>query len=255
MMREADLMLWIASLDALVRHPMGAQQVHEDPGGGAQVTRPRRPVAAEIALVGNHGRLVDRDPQACEVSKFVRDARGEPGKVVGCFRGVPAAGLRDPGWVGEVVQGDDRLHAAGTQSLKDIPIMRDRRRRKLPGRRLDPRPLERKSMRVLMQRSQQVKITRVTFKLLAGTVRPVAVLDMPRHLFPGPPVVGMVATLDLMRRRGRAPKKFLRKAAGDHGCWAMIANTMPRIISASSRTNTAPMGPTTAATARSVDIP
>ena len=69
-------------------------------------------------------------------------------------------------------------------------------------------------MRVLMQRSQQVKIARVTFKMLAGPVRVIAVLDMPWDLLPRPPIVAMIAAFDLMRR--------LKKAALKYGDFTML---------------------------------
>src|ERR1700674_3957308 len=109
-------------------------------------------------------------------------------------------------------------------------------------------------MRVLMQRPQQIEVLGESFVVLAGRVGAVAMFDMARALLPRPPVVAVVAAFDLMRRRGRTPKKALGKSAGDHGCCATIANTKPRIISARSSTSTALIGPTTAATARSVDI-
>src|ERR1700682_6426562 len=108
-------------------------------------------------------------------------------------------------------------------------------------------------MRIVLQRSQQVEVTRVTSIVLAGTVRPVGVLDMPCDLLPRPPVVVPVAAFDLVGGGGRAPKKILGELSRRHGCWATIARTTARIISASSRTATTPIGPTTAATARSVD--
>src|SRR5258708_9738172 len=252
-MREAELKLRMPGLDALVRHQVTAQQVHQDPCGGAQVALPGGPVAAKVALVGDHRRFVDRDPRAGQGSELVRDARRNPGEVLWRFGRVPAARLGDPGWVREVMQGDQGLYAAVTQGLQNVPVVRQRRRRELSGRRLDPRPFDGESMRVLTQGPQQVKVTGKSFVMPAGRVGPVSVLYMPGDLLPGPPVVGVVAAFDLMGRRGRAPKKILRKPAGDHGCCTMIARIMARTISASTRTTTAPIGPTTAATARSLD--
>src|SRR5207245_10317106 len=109
-------------------------------------------------------------------------------------------------------------------------------------------------MRILIERSQEIEVTGVPSILLAGPIRGIGVFDMSRALFPGPPVVAAVAALDLVGRRRRAPQKFLRKLAGVHVCWAMIAKTITRMINASARRMTTPIGPTTAATARSVDI-
>src|ERR1700738_1760771 len=110
-------------------------------------------------------------------------------------------------------------------------------------------------MRVLMERSQQIKVAGKSQVVLAGRVRPVVILDMPWDLFPCPPVVGVVAALHLVRRGGRAPEKALREFTVDHaGCWAMTANVIARIISATIRTRATPRGPMTAATARSVEI-
>ena len=74
-MRQTDLDVLMPSLDALVRQPMRAQDIYQDAGGGAQVARTRGPLAAHIALVGDHGGLVDRDPVAGQHPQLVRDVR------------------------------------------------------------------------------------------------------------------------------------------------------------------------------------
>ena len=103
------------------------------------------------------------------------------------------------------MQRDHGLHAAVTQGLQNVPVMRQRRPGELAGGRLDPRPLHRQPMRILIQRSQEIKVAGVSSILLAGPIRRVGVFDMPGDLFPGPPVVAAVAALDLMCRRRRAP--------------------------------------------------
>src|SRR5437588_407569 len=163
-MGEPELEVGVARLDALVCQPVATQQGHQGAGGGAQVTLSRRPLAANVALVGNDRRLVDRHPKARQLPQFVRDAFG------------------------------------------------------------------------------------VTGEALSGLGR----------LPPGPPVVAMIAAFDLVCCGGGAPVKALGKSSGAHRAGAgrlMMAKTTARITSARTRTTTTPMGPTTAATARSVDKP
>ena len=113
-------------------------------------------------------------------------------------------------------------------------------------------------MSVLVQALEHVEISRKAPVLIARRIRPIAVLDVPRRLLPGPPVVGVIGTLDLVGSGGGAPKKALGKSSRAHragGGWVMMAKTMARMTSATTRTTTTPIGPTTAATARSVDRP
>src|SRR6266852_4962951 len=256
MVRETDLQLGMLALDALVRQPMAPEQGDDDAQGGSEVAFAGRPIAAHVTLISDDRGLVDSDPKLSEASQLVRDALGEPGEVFSRLGGFPAAGRRDPGWIRKVMQRDQRFHATVAQGLQDIAVMRQRRRREFARRRLDAGPLERQSMRVLMQRSQQIEVAGKSLVMLAGRIRPVAVLDTPGDLLPRPPVVGVVTALDLVGSRRRSPEKTLGESSGAHaGCWAMIANVIARIISARSRTRTAPIGPMTAAMARSVEIP
>src|SRR5437899_826695 len=113
-------------------------------------------------------------------------------------------------------------------------------------------------MRVLVQPLEQVKISGIAPVVIARRIRPIAVLDVPWRLLPGPPVVGMIAALDLVGSGGGAPVKARRKPSRAHragGDWVMMAKTTARMISATTRTTTTPIGPTTAATARSVERP
>ena len=60
-------------------------------------------------------------------------------------------------------------------------------------------------MGVLVQRSQEIKILLESLVVVAGQLGRVAILDMPWHLLPGPPIVQVIAALDLVRRGRRAP--------------------------------------------------
>src|SRR5205814_1719601 len=75
-MREAKLKLRLSRLDAFVRQPVATQERHQSAGGRAQITLSRWPLAANIALVGNDGRFVDRHPEAGQLAQLVRNALG-----------------------------------------------------------------------------------------------------------------------------------------------------------------------------------
>src|SRR5438132_9830044 len=79
------------------------------------------------------------------------------------------------------------------------------------GLRLDPAPLHRQPVRILIQALQQVEVLSEPAIVIAGWVRDVAVLDPPRLLFPIPPIVCVVAAFHLVRGRGRPPEKVGRK--------------------------------------------
>src|SRR5919201_4927069 len=256
MVRQAQLQLGPPGLDAFKRQPMTAHQRHQHECCRIKVARlARRPLAANVTLIRDHRRLVQRDPESGQVTELIRDALCVDGKAFSRFGGFPAAGVRVPRRIREVMDRDHRLHAALAQRPQDVGIMPDRTCRKLIPRGLDPAPLERESMGVLMQASQQIEIARVTLVLIAGWVGPVAVLDMSRHLFPGPPIIQVIAALNLVGRGGGAPEKPIRKFLWEQGAqsatwWLSTSRTSASTNRASSKTATTPIGPTTAATAR-----
>src|SRR2546422_7569768 len=257
-MGEPELKVGVAHLDSLVCQPVATQQRHEGPGRGAQVTFSRRPLAANVALVGNDRRFVDRHPEAGQLAQLVRYAFGVSGESLSSLGRFPTARVSNPGRIGEMVQRDHRLHVAVAQRLQHVGVVLETRPGKLARGRLDPAPFQGQSMRVLVQALEHVEIIRIAPVVVARRIRPIAILDVPRRLLPGPPVVGMIATLDLVGGGGGAPKKALRKRSRAHragGGWVMMAKTTARMISATTRTTTTPVGPTTAATARSVDRP
>src|ERR1700736_5446358 len=153
------------------------------------------------------------------------------------------------------MQGDHRFHATLPQCLEDVGIVAELAGGELPRPRFDPAPLDRQPVGVLMQAFQQIKVFPEPPIVIARRVRGVAILDMPGDLFPGPPVVGMVAAFDLVSGRGRSPEKVLRERHGAGVCWARIVRITARITRAIARTTTAPTGPMTAAIALSVEMP
>src|SRR2546428_8199035 len=257
-MGEPELEVGVARLDALICQPVATQQRHQGAGGGAQVTLSRRPLAANVALVGNDRRLVDRPPEAGQLAQLVRDPFRVTGESLGGLGRFPTAGVGNPGRIREMVQRDHRLHTAIAERLQHVRVVPETRPGKLAGRRLDPTPFKRQSVRVLMQAFKQVEVAREAPVVIASRIRAIAVLDMPGRLLPGPPVVAVIAAFDLVCRGGGAPVKALRKRSGAHragGGWVMMAKTTARITSARTRTTTTPMGPTTAATARPAGRP
>ena len=257
-MGEPELKVGVAHLDAFVRQPVAPQQRHQGASGGAQVALSGGPLAANVALVGNNRRFVDRHPEASQLPQRVRDALRVTGESLGSLGRLPAARVSNPGWIREMVQRDHRLHATVAERLQDVGVVPETRPGKLARGRLDPAPFEGQSMRVLVKISQYIKVSQISPVVITRRIRPIAVLDVARRLLPGPPVVGMIATLDLVGSGGGAPEKALGKSSRAHragGGWLMMAKTMARMISATTRTKTTPVGPTTAATARSVDRP
>ena len=95
-MREAKLKLGLSHLDALVRQPVATQERHQSAGGRAQVTLSGWPLAANIALVGDHRRFVDRHPVPSQLAKLADDMVGVVRESQGRIRRLPAAGVRDP---------------------------------------------------------------------------------------------------------------------------------------------------------------
>ena len=257
-MGEPELKVGVAHLDAFVRQPVAPQQRHQGASGGAQVTLSGGPLAANVALVGNNRRFVDRHPEASQLPQRVRDALRVTGESLGSLGRLPAARVSNPGWIREMVQRDHRLNATVAERLQDVGVVPETRPGKLARGRLDPTPFEGQSMRVLVQALEQVKVRREALIVIARRIGPIAVLDMPGRLLPGPPVVAMIAAFDLVCCGGGAPVKALGKSSGAHRAGAgrlMMAKTTARITRARTRTTTTPMGPTTAATARSVDKP
>src|SRR5438445_12600251 len=123
------------------------------------------------------------------------------------------------------------------------------------GLRLDPAPLHRQPVRILIQARQQVEVLSEPAIVIAGWVRGVAVLDPPRLLFPIPPIVCVVAAFDLVGGRGRPPEKVGRKSVKAHpvstGRPSTSSSTPPTIT----RLISAPTGPSTAVVARSMESP
>src|SRR5438445_12780174 len=99
------------------------------------------------------------------------------------------------------------------------------------GLRLDPAPLHRQPVRILIQALQQVEVLSEPAIVIAGWVRGVAVLDPPRLLFRIPPSVCVVAAFDLVGRRGRPPDRVGRtsvRAPHLHTCPPSTSSSTPR---------------------------
>ncbi len=256
-------------LDPLIGQPVAAHQRDEHPGGRIEATPGSgRPLAADVALVCEHRRFIDRDPvprQRTELSHDPLDEHREPFR---CLGRLPAACSRNPAGIREMVQRHDRFHSTTAQRLHDVGVMLDRAGRELAWSRLDAAPFQGEAMRVLMQRLEEVEVGLEAPVMIARWVGSIAVLDMPGHLLPGPPIVEMIPAFDLVGSRCRPPKKPIGKPVLPPPCgegggggahdpsdpWLTISSTTDRISSMRISTTTAPIGPMTAATARSVEI-
>jgi len=213
---EADPDVTPSLFHPLVGQPVASQHGHEHPDGGPQVPRPGRPLAFEEPLVGDDGRLVDGDPIVGELSELRHHAVRVAREAFGRFWRAPAAGVGDPGRIGEVVQRHERPHAARPERLQDLRVVVDGVGGELAGGRLDPTPLQREAMGVLMQSPEQVEIVDEAAVVIAGRVGPIAVTDMAGNVLPGPPVVAMVAALDLVGGGRGAPEEVGGKSRQVH---------------------------------------
>src|SRR5258708_9597352 len=126
----------------------------------------------------------------------------------GVFRR-PSALACEPDRAGEMVQGHHRLDALLTQLAEHIPVVADLSRVELTGRRLDPRPLDRKPVSVLVQAREQREVFAVAVVLVVRDHRRIAVRDPARLLPELPPITVAVVALDLVGGAGRPPQKSL----------------------------------------------
>ena len=126
-----------------------------------------------------------------------------------------AAHTRHPERLGEVMKGHDRRDAEFVAEADASRIVVERGVGDLAGRRLDPRPFDRKAVGVQAQVSQQAQILAEPPEVIGGVTRRlpeqrgVCVLERPAI---GKPVVAF----DLVGGGGGAPQEMVREAGAAH---------------------------------------
>src|SRR5258706_11210377 len=156
-------------------------------------------------------RLVDRAPQPDEVAELVDDVAYEGQKSVNGIGCRPAPLAHKPGRACEVVQRHHRLDALFAQIAEHVSVVTDLPCIELPARGLDPRPLDRQPVRVLVQPAQEREVFAVAVVVVVGNPRGVSVGDPAGLLLELPPVAIAVVAFDLVRGAGRPPEEALRE--------------------------------------------
>ena len=103
------------------------------------------------------------------------------------------------------MQDANRLDGAGDQGGENGAVVPERVVVKPVGVRLDAAPLDRQEQRAQTQLLGQVEIGLKPTEMVRGDLRIGTVANAAGPLFPAPPVVGIIATFDLMGRQRRPP--------------------------------------------------
>ncbi len=166
----------------------------------------------QVAHGGHDVRFVDGAHPAHLIRQRVGRDGGEAGEALCRSRiGPPSPGCH-PTRRGEVVQGHHRFQPAFPARPDHPSVVPQRRPGELPLLGFDAAPLQRESVGVEPEGSQQVEILGIAVVVVAGIA---AGLDAERGgvVLPRPPVVVPVPPFDLVSRSGRAPQEPAREEA------------------------------------------
>src|SRR5229473_3852121 len=144
-----------------------------------------------------------------DVTELVDDVAHEREKSVSGIGCRPATFARKPDRAREVMQRHHRLDALFAQIAKHVSVVTDLPCIELPARRLDPRPLDRQPVRVLVQPAQEREVFAVAVVVVVGNPRRVSVGDPAGLLLELPPIAIAVIAFDLVRGARRSPKEAL----------------------------------------------
>lgn len=149
MMRDADDGIFLARVDHLISPPMSSPTVAQNFQGKEQRTFARRPFPKHITIIRqNHG-FIDRNPVTHLVVISVADllcVTGEPLRRPGVK---PTAFLREPQWIGKMMQGDKRCYIFADKRINDLVVMTDGIFIKGAFARLDAAPFYREAVGVV----------------------------------------------------------------------------------------------------------
>ena len=209
-MRQSHPGARLQAVDRPVGAAVGQQHLPQDLERPAHAVRARRErFAAHVTAVRIDDRLVDRTPQRHLVAQRLDDARCEAGEKILDLGILPRADLGQPQRVGEVVQRDHRLDAAGAQQADHLGVLAQAGLVEQPRLRLDPAPLDRQAQAVDPELGRPVEVGRGGLQV-PPVGRPAgfgAVMDAARLLLPRGPLVVAVAALVLVRGGRNAPQE------------------------------------------------
>ena len=191
---------------------MGAQHIRKHTLRAQQALLAGQPVPFQVAALNVNDRLVERDPECAQAPEFLRRLGGQAGEALDDGRVFPAALLRQPAGVGEMVQGHERREAVGARLRQQVAVEAPGGCVPVIGAGLDAAPFNGEAVRIVTERASERKVFSVApAPPVAGHARGVAALDVPGCLFPVPPVVVEILALDLVRRRRAAPEETGRE--------------------------------------------
>ncbi len=207
MVRQPDPGAGLQAVDRPIGAAVGQQHPAQDGERPAHAVRARRErLTAHEPAVRVNDRLVDRAPEGHLVAQRLDYAGREAGEEILDQWVLPRAQLGQPQRVGEVVQRDHRLDAAGAQQAEHLGVLAQRGLVEQSLLRLDPAPFDRDAQAVQPQLSRAVEVGRGDLQVppVGRGAGHVSVVDAARLLLPCGPLVVPVAALVLVRG-GRGP--------------------------------------------------
>ena len=173
--------------------------------------------AVQVAEQADDPRLVDREPGADAVAVGLEAGRGELGETLGRVAGEPAALVLERLRELPVVERHDRLDTAVEQRVDEarVVIAASRLERRPAGRE-EAGPRDREAVRAEAELAHQLDVLGPTAIVVAGDVARAAALDPAGEMRERVPdrralAVRVRRTLDLVRRRRRAPEEARRE--------------------------------------------
>ena len=97
------------------------------------------------------------------------------------------------------MEGDEGLHAVGSNALHDTAIVLDGMVIELADARLNATPLQRESVRIVTKLAHEPEVVRISLELLARRAR---LKRQSTGLLVNPPIVQVIPALNLVRGRG-----------------------------------------------------
>ena len=199
-----------------MQHGVGRRMRPAHVAQTARSTPPRfrlagRPVAGDVGVLDVDRRLVDRQPESHAAARGRSHAFDVADKQPDAVRARPAATVREPRRIREVMQRDDRFDASAQQRIDDRDVVIQRGLVPLALSRLDAAPLDREAVGVVAQRLGEVEVALVEFVMTARLAR---LVRQAAALLEFPPVVPAVAAFHLVAGGRGAPEKAARKPEG-----------------------------------------
>jgi hypothetical protein len=196
-----------------VGEAVGLEQVRHHGERQAVVALRGRPhsfrPAAECVDLG----LVHRAPPVDLAAELARAEAHERAEVLDGLGILPAAAVRDPQRIREVVERDQRAEAASLERLEHRVVVSDGGPVDAAALRHDAAPLERQAVRIVAVALREREVLVEALVVPARRAAHVAAVNAPRDPLEAPPVVLLVAALDLVGGGGGAPMESGWEAA------------------------------------------